>query len=123
MTEESVKVDLGELVNWTDEQCVEFDTKHSFRSSLIRDLLKEAKGLLDNLNKSNEELKTLRDILWHGKMLGYVITCPDCHVSYNVTPQELNYDKEITCLDCGAKYVQNKNIFGVYLREKEGDQK
>ena len=51
-------------------------------------------------------------------MDGYVIVCPDCKVQYTVKPDELNYDVEIICQDCGAHYVQNKNIFGIHLREK-----
>ena len=121
MAEEELKLD--ELMNWTDEECDNYDKERHIHLKNIRDLVKQLNDLSiayqNLLNESNQ----LKGFLARGEVMGYTIHCPNCKVPYNVSPQDLNYNKEITCQDCGEKYIQNENIFGIFLREalKEND--
>lgn len=113
-----VQINLEELITWDDEKCKEFDKQSFIPSIITRDLAKKLKKTLEEYKVLFIEDKQIKDVLKQGDMDGYAIVCPDCKVQYTVKPDELNYDVEITCQDCGAHYVQNKNIFGIHLREK-----
>lgn len=123
MTEENQTVvetstpDLSNLAEWTNEQCSEFDTKNFIPSEKVRDLLIERNTIAQRESEIFNSFTQLRTILAMGEMLGYVVKCPKCGIEYRVSPQDLNYNVEITCQDCGEKYIQNQNILGIYLRE------
>ena len=117
-TKQEKQVNFNELVTWTDEQCEEFDKENHFKATVVRDLVVDLKNALEHADRWYKENGQYKKILGNGEMLGYVITCPECKTTYNLKPEELNFDKEITCLNCGAKYIQNKNIFGVFLRDE-----
>ena len=114
---EEVRISVAEIVDWTDEQCESFDASSKISMKEVRTIVQNYKATLEDLMQVSKELDSLRNVLKTGSMQGYVIVCPDCKVSYKVTPNDINYDKEIVCQDCGAKYLQTKNIFGIYTRE------
>ena len=124
MADDTFEIKIDELVNWTDEECAEFDEKRHIAVATVRELAKELIGLSNTCKTLREQYQvlynenySLKSVLLDGRVLGYAITCPECKVNYNIKPDELNYNEEITCQDCGAKYIQNKNIVGLYLRE------
>ena len=128
MTEEKIELKLEDIMNWTDEECNKFDEERHVAATAVRDLAKRLTEVIASFNTLREDYKTLynenaeiKRVLLSGSVLGYTIVCPECKVSYNVKPEELNYDVEITCQDCGAKYIQNQNIVGLYLREDNVD--
>lgn len=114
---ENDNLNIEELINWTDEQCEEFDKDSKIKTITVREVVKKWDSLSKDYINVYNQLVELQGILRDGRMLGYQISCPNCNVTYEVKPEELNYNIEITCQDCGEKYLQNKNIFGIYLRE------
>ena len=111
------QVDIEKLIKWTDEECEEFDKEHHIHTREFRNLLKEARTLADNYNALTIQFEQLKNLLATGQMLGYTIECPKCKVVYNVKPDDMKYNEEIQCMDCGEKYIQNENIVGIYVRE------
>ena len=112
--ENKVKLNFSDLITWTDEKCEEFDTKSFIPSKAVRDILLQNVKLV----KERDDYKQFQQVVSEGLMLGYVITCPKCHVQYKIAPTDLNFNKEITCQDCGETYIQNKNIFGIFIRQE-----
>lgn len=114
---ENSNLKIEELINWTDEQCENFDSTNKIKAVDVREIVKKWDSLSKDYVSLYNQLNELQSILRDGRMMGYQISCPNCKVTYEVKPEELNYNVEITCQDCGEKYLQNKNIFGIYLRE------
>ena len=120
---EEASVNFQDMMVWTDEQCADFDQKQYIKSRDIRDLIIRSVNAMDALRQIEQELNIFKGILGNGEVLGYVIKCPKCGVEYRVTPQDLHFEEEITCQDCSEKYIQNKNIIGVFLREQQKNDK
>lgn len=114
---EETNINIEEIITWTDEQCEEFDKNNRLQAKVVRDIVSKWNQLSKDYIQLYNNFNQLQGILSNGQMLGYQISCPNCKVSYRVKPDELNYNVEITCQDCGTKYIQNKNIFGIYIRE------
>ena len=117
--QEQPQITLNELVTWTEEQCNEFDKISHIPAVAVRNLVKDLMRISGLCQQVTHEREVFRQALANGSVQGYIITCPNCKVQYKLKPDEINYDKEITCQDCGTSYIQNENIFGVYTRDKE----
>lgn len=110
-------INISDLINWTDEQCEEFDKDKHFTTINVREI---ARGLVSAMQKYNDLLvasEQFKKFVVSGKMLGYTISCPKCKITYNVNAPDLKCDEEITCKECGEKYIQNNNIVGLYVRD------
>ena len=107
---------IEEIINWSDEQCENFDKEGGIPTIQVRNVVNKWNALSLDYNKIYNDYRALVNILSQGKMIGYTITCPKCSVSYNIKPDELNYNIDITCQDCGEHYVQNKNITGIWVK-------
>ena len=117
--EKQENIGIADLINWSDEQCEEFDKSKHFSAINVREI---ARSLVSSIQKYNELLVTseqFKQFVISGKMIGYTITCPKCKINYSVNAPDLKFDEEITCQDCGEKYIQNKNITGLYVRGDE----
>ena len=116
-------LDIEKLVKWTDEECDEFDKEHHVPVKEYRNLIIRIREIAQEANTLFIQYNQLRTLLANGDIVGYTVCCPNCKVSYNVKPDELNYNKEIQCQDCGAEYIQNKNIVGLVIREEAINEK
>lgn len=58
----------------------------------------------------NDFLKFANDyiIILEGKLIGYRIQCPFCHIVYNIDTRINKFD--VQCKDCGKFYNQRDNI-------------
>lgn len=112
------QVDIEKLVNWTDEECEAFDKEHHIPVKEYRDILNRFRTLVQDFNTLFIQHDQIKTLLVNGDVIGYTVACPKCNVTYNVKTNDLNYNTEITCQDCGEKYIQNKNIIGLYVREE-----
>ena len=89
-----------------------------FTAANVRDLALSCMSALQNFNNIYAASEQFKQFVTSGKMLGYTISCPKCKVTYNVNASDLHYNEEITCQDCGEKYIQNNNIVGLYVRDE-----
>lgn len=98
-------LNLQELAGLTDEQCNSADI-----SGGLEIPTRELRDLAKNYMLIESGYEFLRKVFLKGLTVGYIIKCPKCGVTYDVSPSELNFDKPIKCQDCGEEYVQNRNI-------------
>ena len=118
--EEFNEQNIEQIIEWSDEECQNFEGQ--IPVILVRDVLKKWQNLSNDYLEVYKAHNQLTSILSSGRMIGYTITCPECKVSYSIKPEELNYNIEITCQDCGARYIQNKNIVGIWVKGAEDEQ-
>lgn len=119
--EEIKKYFEKKVAEWTDEECDELDRIHTMSSRVLRAAMQKFEKACDIAKRLQEELDMLKDGLSTGKFKGYAIKCPHCGVEYNIDFKDLNYNKPITCMDCGKEYIQNQNIYGLVQRGGENE--
>lgn len=123
IVENKEEIDFYKIINWSDEECAEFDKSYHFRALEFRDVCKKYIDLVNEYNSLYIQSEQLKGLIKSGYVIGYAISCPKCKVTYNVKLDELNFNKEIQCQDCGEKYIQNEHIMGLYVRDEAVNEK